>query len=77
MLELTAIRSPWPEDKMDALTLMQIHRNDIPPPDAVTDCSAATTARRIYFVLSKHLGHSTGVMLLPRIFTYFQMFICR
>jgi hypothetical protein len=39
------------EDRLEALILMQIHRSDIPPPDAVIDRSTATTARRLDCVL--------------------------
>jgi len=46
----TAIRSSV-EERLEALLLLQVHREDTPSVDAVLDHFAATSARRLKFTL--------------------------
>jgi len=39
------------EQRLEALILLQVHRSDIPTVDAVIDRFAATSARRLDFIL--------------------------
>jgi hypothetical protein len=39
---LTVMKSSTAEDRLEARSIMQIHRSDIPPPDAVIDRFADT-----------------------------------
>ena len=48
---LTAIRNTMDEQRLEALILLQVHRSDIPTVDAVIDRFAATSARRLDFIL--------------------------
>ena len=48
---LTAIRATMEEDRLEALLLLQIHREDTPTNDDVIGRFAAVSARRLKFVI--------------------------
>ena len=48
---LTVIRATMEETRLEALLLLQVHRDISPSPEAVIDRFAATAARRLKFVL--------------------------
>lgn len=48
---MTAIRASMQEDRLEALLLLQVHRDLTPSPEAVIDRFAATSARRLQFAL--------------------------
>jgi len=48
---LTAIRASMEEVRLESLLLLQVHRDDTPTIDEVIDRFAATSARRLNFVI--------------------------
>jgi len=48
---MTAICASMEEDRLEALLLLQVHRENTPTPEAVIDLFAATSARRLKFLL--------------------------
>ena len=48
---MTAIRASMEEERLEALLLLQVHRDITPSPEAVIDRFATFSARRLKFVL--------------------------
>ena len=56
---LTAIRSTMEEKRLEALLMLQVHKDLTPSTAAVIDRFATTSARRLKFVLQLFRGHCT------------------